>query len=172
MINRVILVGRITKDPEIRYLQNGTGSVSFTIACDRQYVSQNGERTADFINCVAWRQNAEFMSRYIKKGYMIGIEGRIQTRSYQDQQGQTRYVTEVLVESVQNLQPRDPNQAPVQAQPGYNQQNYQCFQNQGYSNQYQQNGPRTQYQSPAQPSAEPSQDQVLDLNVADDDLPF
>lgn len=77
-----------------------------------------------------------------------------------------------MVESVQNLQPRDPNQAPVQAQPGYNQQNYQGFQNQGYSNQYQQNGPRTQYQSPAQPSAEPSQDQVLDLNVADDDLPF
>ena len=85
MINRVILVGRITKDPEIRYLQNGTATVSFTIACDRQYVAQNGERGADFINCVAWRQTAEFISRYIKKGYMMSVEGRIQTRQYQDQ---------------------------------------------------------------------------------------
>lgn len=161
MINRVILVGRITKDPEIRYLQNGTSTVSFTIAIDRQFVGQNGERGADFINCVAWRNQADFISRYIKKGYMISVEGRIQTRQYQDQQGQTRYVTEVLAESVSNLQPRDPNQAPMQ-QGGYN-QNY----NQGFN-------PQQQYQqAPTRPSyQQPSQDQALDLNVTDDDLPF
>lgn len=161
MINRVILVGRITKDPEIRYLQNGTSTVSFTVACDRPFVSQNGERGADFINCVAWRQTADFISRYIKKGYMLSVEGRIQTRQYQDQQGQTRYVTEVLAESVQNLQPRDPNQA----QPAGYQQNYnQGFNNQGYQN--------NQYQQPRQGYSQPSEDQVLDLNVSDDDLPF
>lgn len=169
MINRVILVGRITRDPEIRYLQNGTATVSFTLACDRQYVAQGGERGADFINCVAWRQTAEFISRYIKKGYMMSVEGRIQTRQYQDQQGQTKYVTEVLAEQVQNLTPRDPNQAPQQ---GFNQQNYnQGFSNQGYNNQgYQYQSPnRPQY--PSQAPNEP-QDNVLDLNVADDDLPF
>lgn len=175
MINRVILVGRITKDPEIRYLQNGTATVSFTIACDRQYVAQNGERGADFINCVAWRQTAEFISRYIKKGYMMSVEGRIQTRQYQDQQGQTRYVTEVLAEQVQNLTPRDPNQAPQHSfnnQQNYNQGfNNQGYNNQGYNNQYQ--APtRPQYPTKPQAPAEPSQDQVLDLNVADDDLPF
>lgn len=175
MINRVILVGRITKDPEIRYIQNGTATVSFTIACDRQYVAQNGERGADFINCVAWRQTAEFISRYIKKGYMMSVEGRIQTRQYQDQQGQTRYVTEVLAEQVQNLTPRDPNQAPQQSfnnQQNYNQGfNNQGYNNQGYNNQYQ--APtRPQYSAKPQAPAEPSQDQVLDLNVADDDLPF
>lgn len=170
MINRVILVGRITRDPEIRYLQNGTATVSFTLACDRQYTAQNGERGADFINCVAWRQSAEFISRYIKKGYMMSVEGRIQTRQYQDQQGQTRYVTEVLAEQVQNLTPRDPSQAPQQS--FGNQQNYnQGFNNQGFSNQYQAPA-RPQYSNKPQASNEPSQDQVLDLNVADDDLPF
>lgn len=174
MINKVILVGRITKDPELRFLQSGVGTVSFTIACDRQYVSQNGERGADFINCVAWRQTAEFISRYIKKGYMMSVEGHIQTRTYQDQQGQTRYVTEVVAESVQNLQPRDPNQTPgsyqqAQASGSY-QQNNQGFSNQGFSNQgySQASQPRPAYQSQGNNASE----QMLDLNVTDEDLPF
>lgn len=174
MINKVILVGRITKDPELRFLQSGVGTVSFTIACDRQYVSQNGERGADFINCVAWRQTAEFMSRYIKKGYMMSVEGRIQTRTYQDQQGQTKYVTEVVAESVSNLQPRDPNQVQGsyqnnQASGGY-QQNNQGFPNQGFSNQGYSQATQTRpaYQSVGNNASE----QMLDLNVTDEDLPF
>lgn len=166
MINRVILVGRITRDPEIRYSQNGVSSVSFTIACDRPFTQSNGERGADFISCVAWRQTADFISRYIKKGHMMSVEGRIQTRQYQDQQGQTRYVTEVLVENASSLQPRDPNQTPAAAQPapGYN-QNYN---NQGFNQPYQ-----APYAQPARPAyAQPAQEQALDLNVADDDLPF
>ena len=174
MINRVVLVGRLTRDPELRKTQSGTSVCSFTMAVGRR-VSTQGQPDADFINCVAWRQTAEFISRYIKKGYMMSVEGRIQTRQYQDQQGQTRYVTEVLAEQVQNLTPRDPNQAPQQSfnnQQNYNQGfNNQGYNNQGYNNQYQ--APtRPQYPTKPQAPAEPSQDQVLDLNVADDDLPF
>lgn len=165
MINRVILVGRITKDPEIRYTPNGVSSVSFTIACDRPFVGQNGERGADFISCVAWRQTADFISRYIKKGHMMSVEGRIQTRQYQDQQGQTRYVTEVLVEQAASLQPRDPNQPQAQTQAQVGNQNYN---QQGYNQQYQQ----PVYQQARQNYQQPAQDQALDMNVADDDLPF
>jgi single-strand DNA-binding protein len=107
MINRVILVGRITKDPEIRYTSNNIATVSFTIACNRTYTSANGETQTDFINCVAWRNQAEFLSRYVKKGYLVGVEGRIQTRSYQANDNTTRYVTEVVCDSVQNLQARN-----------------------------------------------------------------
>ena len=125
MINNVVLVGRITKDPEIRYTSSNIASCSFTLAVDRGFTSQSGERQSDFINCVAWRQSADFMSQYIKKGYMMGITGRIQTRSYQAQDGTTRYVTEVICDSVQNLQPRDAAVAqssqPQSAQPAKSQ---------------------------------------------------
>ena len=84
-MNKVILSGRITRDPEIRYTQNGASVVSFTIAVDRPIRDAQGNRQADFINCVAWRGTAEFMSRYIKKGYMLIVEGYITSRSYQGQ---------------------------------------------------------------------------------------
>ena len=116
MINNVVLVGRITKDPEVRYTSSNIANCNFTIAVDRGYTAQNGERQSDFINCVSWRQQAEFMSQYIKKGYMMGVTGRIQTRSYQAQDGSTRYVTEVVCDSVQNLQPRDTQAAAVPSQ--------------------------------------------------------
>lgn len=153
MINNVVLVGRITRDPELRYTTSNIATVSFSIAVDRGVLSANGERQADFINCVAWRQTAEFMGKYIKKGYMIGLTGRIQTRQYQGQDGQTRYVTEVVCDSVQNLQPRDA-QPQSQAQPNYNQQ----YNNQQNYNQYQE---------------KPSQQDTFNVSdVSDDDLPF
>lgn len=168
MVNNVVLVGRITKDPEMRYLSNGAASVSFSLAVDRNYTSQSGERQADFINCVAWRSQAEFMTRYIKKGYMMSVVGRIQTRQYQDQQGQTRYVTEVVCEQVSSLQPRDPNSQPAQSVQGGYQQNNSYSQNnnynQGYNNQ--------SYQPKPRPQAVEPENQALDLNIADDDLPF
>ncbi|MGM9971533.1 MAG: single-stranded DNA-binding protein [Anaeroplasmataceae bacterium] len=156
MINNVVLVGRITRDPELRYTPNNIATVSFSIAVDRGVQSQSGERQADFINCVAWRQSAEFMSKYIKKGYMIGVTGRIQTRQYQSQDGQTRYVTEVVCDSVQNLQPRDNTQM-TQGQPNYNQQ----------PNQYQQPS-YNQYQGQKQNQ----QDTFNVSDVSEDDLPF
>ena len=107
MINNVVLVGRITKDPEVRTISSGSATCSFTLAIDRNFQSQQGERQADFIPCVAWNQSAQFIGNYVKKGYLLGVEGRIQTRSYQDQQGQTRYVTEVVCNRVENLTPRE-----------------------------------------------------------------
>lgn len=101
MINRVILVGRLTKDPIMRKTQSGTSVVSFTVAVDRRIKTQ--DQTADFINCVAWSKVAELMSQYLHKGSMIGVEGRIQTRSYDDQTGKKVYVTEVVAETVQFL---------------------------------------------------------------------
>ena len=111
-MNKVILTGRITKDPELRYTQSGMATLAFTVAVDRQVRATDGTRQADFINCVAWGQQADFMSRYVHKGNMLAVAGRIQTRNYQGQDGQTRYVTEVVVESVENMTPRDPNMAP------------------------------------------------------------
>ena len=102
MINKVILVGRITKDPALRKTQNGTSVVSFTLACNRRVPSQGQD--ADFINCVAWNKTADFMAQYVRKGALLGIEGRIQTRSYDDKDGKRVYVTEVVANSVQLLE--------------------------------------------------------------------
>ena len=174
-MNKVLLIGRITKDPEIRYTQNGIPSVSFTIAVDRGMRDANGNRQADFINCVAWRGQADFISRFIKKGFLMSVEGRIQTRNYQGQDGQMRYVTEVVLDTVENLQPRDPNAQNTSYQPNqaYQQptQNYQSNNSfQGYNNPSYGGG----YQAPApQPSQpEPEAPHRFNVDIADDDLPF
>lgn len=98
MINNVTVVGRLTRAVDLRYTSNGTAYASFTLATDRDFKNQNGERETDFINCVMWRKPAENLANYTKKGSLIGIEGRIQTRNYDNQQGQRVYVTEVLAE--------------------------------------------------------------------------
>lgn len=100
MLNRVILMGRITQDLEVRQTPNGIAVLTFNLAVDRSYQSQNGERQTDFITCVAWRQQAEFISRYFSKGRMIAIEGNLRTRTYDDKNGTRHYVTEVFVDSV------------------------------------------------------------------------
>lgn len=107
MINRVILVGRITKEVALRKTQTGKSVASFTIACNRRFQSANSEQQADFINCVAWGQTADYMAQYIVKGTLIGVEGRIQTRSYDDATGRKVYVTEVVCDSVQRLESRN-----------------------------------------------------------------
>lgn len=106
MINRVILVGRLTKDPELRYTPNGVAVCTFTLAVNRPFTNQEGERDVDFINCVTWRKTAENLANYQKKGNLVGIDGRIQTRSYEGNDGKRRYVTEVIAESVQFLEPK------------------------------------------------------------------
>ncbi|PKK93025.1 MAG: single-stranded DNA-binding protein [Tenericutes bacterium HGW-Tenericutes-6] len=103
MMNRVILVGRITKDPEVKQTQSNIPVASFTLAVNRQFADQSGERQADFIQCVVWRKQAENLARFVKKGALLGIEGRIQTRTYEAENG-TRYVTEVLCDSIQFLE--------------------------------------------------------------------
>ena len=102
-MNKVILVGRLTKDPELRATQSGTAVISFSVACDRRFAKE-GERSADFINCVGWGKTAEFISRYFAKGMRIALSGRIETRSWEDDKGNKRYATEVVAEEVEFAQ--------------------------------------------------------------------
>ena len=99
-MNKVILIGRLTKDPELRTIASGNATTSFTIAVNRNFTNQNGEREADFINCVAWRKQAENVAKYCTKGSQVAVEGRIHTRSYDAQDGTKRYVTEVVADNV------------------------------------------------------------------------
>ena len=105
MINNVTLVGRLTKDPDLRYTGNGTAVAGFTLAVNRNFTKKDGEQEADFINCVIWRKPAETLANYAKKGSLIGVVGRIQTRSY-EKDGQRVYVTEVVVDNFQFLESR------------------------------------------------------------------
>lgn len=104
MINNTVLVGRLTKDVELRYTPSNVAVATFTLAVNRTFKNENGDREADFINCVMWRQQAENLANWAKKGALIGITGRIQTRSYDNQQGQRVYVTEVVAEQFQFLE--------------------------------------------------------------------
>ncbi|WP_297567068.1 single-stranded DNA-binding protein [uncultured Faecalibaculum sp.] len=106
MVNSVVLIGRLTKDPELRTTGSGTPVVSFTLAVNRRFKSQ-GQPDADFINCVAWNKTAETMARYLHKGSLIAITGRIQTRNYENQQGQRVYVTEVVADSFDFLESKN-----------------------------------------------------------------
>lgn len=99
-MNVVTLMGRLTKEPELRQTPNGVSTARFTVAVNRKYKNDNGEYTADFISCVAWRQTAEFVSKYFHKGSMIALTGSIQSRSWEDKNGERRVSTEVVAESV------------------------------------------------------------------------
>lgn len=100
MLNRVILMGRITQDLELRQTPNGSSVLTFSVAVDRGYVKQGEERQTDFITCVAWNQRAEFINNYFSKGRMIAVEGSLRTRTYDDKNGSRHYVTEVYVDNV------------------------------------------------------------------------
>lgn len=106
-INNVVLVGRMTKDAELRYTPQNQAVATFSLAVNRNFKNNNGERDADFINCVIWRQQAENLANWAKKGALVGIVGRIQTRNYENQQGQRVYVTEVVADSFQLLESRN-----------------------------------------------------------------
>lgn len=106
MLNRVVLVGRLTKDPDLRYTPSGVAVATFTLAVNRTFTNQQGEREADFLNCVIWRKQAENVANFLKKGSLAGVDGRLQSRSFEDQTGKRVYVTEVVTESVQFLEPR------------------------------------------------------------------
>lgn len=102
-MNKVFLIGRLTRDPELRYTESNVPVASFTLAINRNHTNQDGEREADFINIIAWKKQAENIKNYIKKGSQIAVDGRIQTRSY-EKDGQKHYVTEVVVDSIQFLE--------------------------------------------------------------------
>lgn len=105
-MNKVFLIGRLTRDPELRYTSNNTPVATFSLAVNRNYSNQNGEREADFVNIVVWRKQAENVKNYIKQGSQIAVDGRIQTRSYDGEDGKKRYVTEIVADNVQFLDSR------------------------------------------------------------------
>lgn len=109
MINNVTLIGRLTKDIELKYTSSGLAVAQFTLAVTRDFTSQNGEKETDFINCVMWRKSAETLANYAKKGSLIGVVGRIQTRNYENNQGQKVYVTEVVAERFNFLEKKAEN---------------------------------------------------------------
>ena len=118
MINNVVLVGRMTRDAELRYTGNNTAVATFTLAVNRNRKNENGEREADFINCVIWRQAAENLANWAKKGALIGITGAIQTRNYENQQGQRVYVTEVIANQFHMLESRQAREEQGSSQGG------------------------------------------------------
>ena len=173
-MNKVILIGRITKDPELRRTPTDVPVVQFTIAVNRNYQNKNGERQADFINCVAWRNQAENLARYIKKGGQICVEGNLQTRTYDDQGGVRRFITEVICDQITFLEAKkndqngfnDLSQIPVPPMSSYSGQ-YQN--NQANYNNYQNN---YQNQNNANNNVNPFDDIDKAFDISSDDLPF
>lgn len=172
MINNVVLVGRLTKDPELKMTPSGIAVCRFSLAVNRPFTN-NGERKADFINCIAWRKQAENLANFMRKGGLIGITGRIETGSFEGQDGKRVYTTDVVADSIQFLEsknagggqqaPQQPtyNQAPQQ--PTYNQAPQQPMYN----------------QAPQQPTYNQMNDDPFsnneaprEVNVSEDDLPF
>lgn len=156
MINNVVLVGRLTKDPDLKYTGSGTAVATFTLAVNRNFTNQSGEREADFINCVIWRKPAETLANYAKKGVLIGVTGRIQTRSYDNQQGQKVYVTEVIADNFQLLESKKADSS-------------QNKQGNGVSNSQTNNYTRNQ-QNINSATADPFGNSSID--ISSDDLPF
>lgn len=158
MINRVVLVGRLTKDPELKTTPAGVSVATFTIAVNRTYMNSQGAREADFIPVVTWRRQAETVSQYLRKGSLAGIDGRMQVRHYEGQDGRRIYVTEVVADSVQFLETRSSGgnqggfQAPLPEEPIFPKDDY-SDQNSNYMNDpFAENSPK--------------------IDISEDDLPF
>jgi len=168
LINNVVLVGRLTKDPDLRYTASGTAVATFSLAVNRNFTNQSGERDADFINCVIWRKSAETLANYARKGTLLGVTGRIQTRNYENQQGQRVYVTEVVAENFQLLESRSTSEqrrGNDNGDFGGNQSNF--------GNSYNQN--QTSQQSNGMPSFDRDNSDPFggsSIDISDDDLPF
>ena len=165
MINNVVLVGRMTRDAELRYTPSNQAVATFTLAVNRNFKNQNGEREADFINCVIWRQQAE---NWAKKGTLVGVTGRIQTRNYENQQGQRVYVTEVVADNFQILESRATREG--QSGGSYNGEfnNNSSFggsSNGGFSSQPSQQTPNFGRDESPFGNSNP-------MDISDDDLPF
>lgn len=186
MINNVTLVGRLTKDPDLRYTSSGSAVATFTLAVNRNFTNQNGNREADFINCVIWRKPAETMANYARKGTLLGVVGRIQTRSYENQQGQRVYVTEVVCENFQLLESRSASEQ-RQTQEGsgstYNSGSNSgggSFQPQSQNNNFAGQNNFNQSSSQSSNNGMPDFDRDSDpfggtgstIDISDDDLPF
>lgn len=176
MINNVTLVGRLTKDADLRFTGSGNAVTSFTIAADRPFKNNQGNRDTDFINCVAWRRTAETIANFTKKGSLVGVTGRLQTRSYENNEGRTVYITEVVVENFQMLEPKSVTDSrrsdDNQGNSGYNQNQNQSFntQNSRPFNQNQNNSFGSGQSQ--QDNNDPFEKNDDSIHITDDDLPF
>lgn len=163
MINNVVLVGRLTSDPSLRFTNNGSAVASFNLAVNRNFTNASGEREADFINCVIWRKPAEALAEYARKGTLLGVTGRIQTRNYENQQGQRVYVTEVVCENFQLLESKNSSEQRNNQQSNQNFGNGQQSSQQGNLDGFGKFGNQTN----ANPFGKSQQ-----VDIKDDDLPF
>ncbi|MCO4323251.1 single-stranded DNA-binding protein [Mammaliicoccus sciuri] len=162
MINKAVLVGRLVRDPEYRTTPSGVQVATFTLAVNRTFTNQQGEREADFINCVVFRKQAENVNQYLSKGKLAGVDGRLQSRSYENNEGKRVYVTEVVCDSVQFLEPKD-------SQNGSNSyQNERTYQNTNNNNQ---NGESDQ-QGQNKAKYDQQNNPFANGNEIEDDLPF
>lgn len=160
MLNRVILIGRLTKDPDMRYTPNGVAVTQFVLAVDRPFTSNGGEREADFIPIVAWRQLAETCANYLRKGRLTAVEGRIQVRYYENNEGKRVYVTEVVADNVRFLESPKREDGNGGNGGGYGSGG-------GYGN-----GSYGDDQSSRGGNRDPFQDDSRPIDISDDDLPF
>ena len=150
-MNKVILIGRLTKDPEMRTTQSGIANTTFSLAVNRNFANQQGEREADFFNVVTWRKQAENVSKYCTKGSQVAVEGRIQNRSYDAQDGTKRYITEIIADNVTFLGSKGSSD---------------------YNNNYQNSGEFNQNIETTDLSEDPYANMGEEVALSDDDLPF
>lgn len=160
MLNRVILIGRLTRDPEMRYTPAGVAVTQFTLAVDRPFTSQGGEREADFIPIVTWRQLAETCAEYLKKGRLTAVEGRIQVRNYENNEGKRVYVTEVIADNVRFLESnRDSSSSSTRETASAGSRNQSVSSTHTGRSSYSRN-------------QDPFSDEGKPIDISDDDLPF
>jgi single-strand DNA-binding protein len=167
MLNNVVLIGRLTKDPELRYTPSGQAVTTFTLAVDRGYQNQQGQKETDFINIVTWAKQAENVAKFMKKGRLVAVEGRIQTRNYENNEGKKVYVTEVVGENVKFLESAKDGgggEAPFPPEPSYLGRPQESNQNSGQTNTAPNSGTSLLENSKSV--------NLKDTPFADDDLPF
>jgi len=161
MINRTVLVGRLTRDPELKRTANDAAVVSFTLAVNRQFTNSQGEREADFINCVIWRKAAENFAKLVHKGSLVGIDGRLQTRNYENKQGNRVYVTEVVADNFSLLESRKDNS------------NNNTNSNQSPSYNQSKNSSNSNSSSNSKPNmSDPFANNSKPIDITEDSLPF
>ncbi|HDI4481000.1 TPA: single-stranded DNA-binding protein [Listeria monocytogenes] len=160
MMNRVVLVGRLTKDPDLRYTPAGAAVATFTLAVNRPFKNAQGEQEADFINCVVWRKPAENVANFLKKGSLAGVDGRVQTRNYEGNDGKRVYVTEIVAESVQFLESK---QNGAGGSTPNNNQNEASYSN---------NNKNGSYRASSSQNSDSFANEGKPIDISDDDLPF
>lgn len=165
-MNKIILVGRLTKDPEVRSTSAGFATANFTVAVSRNFKNKDGNYDADFLPCVAFRNTADFVAKHFKKGSLIGVEGRVQTRNYDAQDGTKRYVTEVIVENIEFVGGKNENGSSELANTNYNNSNSNAYIDAPSE------APVDVMPEYDVPASDPYENYDKEVSLSDNDLPF